>query len=149
MYEAKTRPTGFSVTAYLAGIADVTRRKDCKALAMLMRRVTGSAPRMWGAGIVGFGSYHYKYASGHEGDSCVVGFSSRKGGISVYLVPGYESAASKALLSRLGTHKIGKACLYLTRLSDIKMPILEQLIVRSVAATGRLYPLAIGEHAGE
>ncbi len=149
MYEAKTRPTGLSVTAYLAGIADATRRKDCKALATLMRRATGSPPRMWGTSIVGFGSYHYKYASGHEGDSCVVGFSSRTSGISVYLVPGYESAEARELLSRLGKHKVGKACLYLTRLSDIKMPVLEQLIVRSVAATGRLYPHAVGENAGE
>ncbi len=140
MYETKTRPTRLSVAAYLRGIADESRRKDCKTIAGLMRRATGCAPTMWGTSIVGFGTYHYKYASGHEGDSCVVGFSSRKGAISIYLVPGYEEKETKALLTRLGKHKIGKACLYLQRLADVDVPILEQLIARSVAATRRRYP---------
>jgi hypothetical protein len=85
MYEAKTKPTDLSVAEYLEAIDDASRRQDCKELASLMRRVTGCEPKMWGSSIVGFDSYHYKYASGHEGDSCVVGFSSRKGDISVYL----------------------------------------------------------------
>lgn len=140
MAEAKTKPTGASVTAYLNAIDDPERRKDCKTLATLMKKATGCSPKMWGPSIVGFDAYHYVYASGHEGDSCVVGFSSRKDALSVYLLAGYEEATTKALLAKLGKHKIGKACLYLKRLADVQLPILEQLIVRSVAETRRRYP---------
>lgn len=140
MYEAKTKPTNVSVASYVAAIEDDERRKDCKALAAMMKRVTGSAGKMWGPSIVGFGSYHYKYASGHEGDTCMVGFSPRKGDISIYLLSGYESAETKALLAKLGKYKHGKACLYVRRLSDIELPVLEKLIVRSVAETKRRYP---------
>ncbi len=140
MYEAKTKLTEESVERYLAGIAEEARREDCKVIAALMARVSGCPPRMWGTSIVGFGSYHYKYASGHEGDSCLVGFSSRKGDISIYLMPGYESAEARALLAELGRHKIGKACLYVRRLSDIQLPVLEQLVARSVSEIRRLYP---------
>ena len=97
MAEAKTKPTGASVKAYLDAIEDETRRKDCKAIAALMKRVTGCAPKMWGPSIVGFGSYHYEYASGHSGNCCLAGFSSRKGEISVYLMPGaVERFAARA-----------------------------------------------------
>ena len=140
MYEAKTKPTDLSVAEYLEAIEDESRRQDCKELAALMRRVTGCEPKMWGSSIVGFDSYHYKYASGHEGDSCVVGFSSRKGDISVYLMCGYEGA--EELLAQHGKHKIGKACLYIKRLSDVQLPILEQLVARSVTETKRRYPQA-------
>jgi hypothetical protein len=142
VYQAKTKPTTLSFAAYLRGIADESRRKDCRTIAALMRRATGCPPTMWGTSIVGFGKYHYRYASGHEGDSCIVGFSARKGAISVYLIEGYEAPETRALLARLGKHKIGKACLYLQRLSDVDLPILEQLIARSVAATRRRYPQA-------
>ncbi len=140
MYEAKTKLTEASVEGYLSGIAEESRREDCKALVELMERVSGCPARMWGTSIVGFGSYHYKYASGHEGDSCLVGFSSRKGDISIYLMPGYESAEAQALLAGLGRHKVGKACLYVRRLSDIQLPVLEQLVARSVSEIRRLYP---------
>ena len=140
MYEAKTKQTKLSVAEYLSGIQDEARRKDCKTLAALMKKVTGHAPRMWGASVVGFGRYHYKYASGHEGDSCMLGFSSRKGDISVYLVPGYENPTAKKLLAQLGKHKIGKACLYISRLADIELLVLERLLEGSVAETKRLYP---------
>ena len=142
MYEPKTQPTEVSVDACLAGITDEARRTDCKAIAALMMRVTGCAPRMWGPSIVGFDSYHYKYASGHEGDACVLGFSSGRAHISVYLTSGYEAAETKALLSQLGRHKIGKACLYIKRLSDVHLQVLEQLIAGSVAETRRRYPPA-------
>jgi hypothetical protein len=138
MAEAKTRPTEQSVASYLEAIDDEARRKDCKALAALMKRVTGCAPAMWGTSIVGFDSYHYQYASGHEGDSCIVGFSSRKGPISVYMVAGYDGAQD--LLEQLGKHKIGKACLYIDKLAEVKLPVLEQLLVRAVAETKRRYP---------
>jgi len=133
VHEAKTKPTQASLKSYLAGIEDKERRKDCKDLAALMKRVSGCSPRMWGTSIVGFGSYHYKYASGHEGDCCAVGFSSRKGAISVYLHPGYE-AKSRELLFRLGGHTAAKGCLYIKRLSDVRLPILERLVAQSVAA---------------
>lgn len=137
MYEAKTKPTNQSVAAYLNAIDDESRRKDCKTLSSLMKKVTGAAPKMWGTSIVGFGSFHYKYASGHEGDTCMVGFSSRKGAISVYLLSGYESPRIKALLAQLGPHKTGKGCLYLKHLDDIRLPVLEQLVALSIAEARR------------
>lgn len=140
MYEAKTKPTEVSVESYLAAIADDTRREDCRVLSDIMQRLSGHPPKMWGTSIVGFGQYHYKYASGHEGDACLIGYSSRKGDISVYLLPGYESDETRALLAQLGRHKIGKACLYIRRLSDVQLPVLEQLIAHSIADTRARYP---------
>ncbi len=140
MYEANTKPTVASVAAYLDAIEDERRRKDCKELAELMTRVSGCAPKMWGTSIVGFDQYHYRYDSGHEGDSCIVGFSSRKNEISLYLVSGFDD--SDDLLAQLGKHKAGKACLYIKRLSDIQLPILERIIERSLAETKRRYPVA-------
>ncbi len=139
MYEAKTKPTKVSVASYHAAIEDDERRKDCKAISAIMKRVTGCAPVMWGTAIVGFDSYHYKYASGHEGDSCVVGYSSRKGDISVYLMGGYEDAEAKALLAKLGKHKTGKACMYIKRMSDVDPAVLEQLVARAYAITKERY----------
>ena len=138
MAELKTKSTDLSVDAYLDAIVDETRRQDCRALVKLMSAVTKHAPKMWGTSIVGFGAYHYKYASGHEGDTCSVGFSSRKGDISIYILSGFEE--HDALLAKLGKHKVGKACLYVRRLSDIDLPILEQLVSRSVAEVRRRYP---------
>ena len=138
MANAKTKPTTASVKAFLDGIEDDERRKDCKTLVAMMKRVTGNPPQMWGPSIVGFGSYHYKYASGHEGDSCLVGFASRASAISVYLYPGEKGAA--ALFQALGPHKFGKACLYLKRLADVQLPLLEQLVALSVAETKRRHP---------
>jgi hypothetical protein len=136
VYKAKTKPTRVSFESYLAAIEDEERRKDCKFLAAMMKRITGCVPKMWGASIVGFDSYHYRYDSGHEGDCCVVGFSSRKGEISIYLVSGYEIRA-KELISRLGQHRRGKACLYIKRLSQVQLPILERLVAQSVAESKR------------
>lgn len=137
MAETKTKPTGSSVKAFLDAIEDESRRKDCRELVALMKRVTGCTPRMWGPSIVGFDSYHYEYASGHSGDSCVVGFSPRKGEISVYLMNVGE--AGEKLFAALGKHRRGKACLYLKRLADVQLPVLEQLVARSVAETKRRY----------
>jgi Domain of unknown function (DU1801) len=132
MYEAKTKPTSVSAASYIAAIDDNERRKDCKALVTMMKRITGCPPKMWGPSIVGFDHVHYKYASGHEGDCCLVGFSSGKAHISLYLLSGYEEPATKALLAALGKHKTGKACLYIKRLSEVQLPVLEQLIRRSI-----------------
>lgn len=126
MAENKTKLTEASVEDYLAAIADETRRDDCIALSKLMTKATKQPPKMWGSSIVGFGSYHYKYESGREGDSCLTGFSARKGDISIYLTasfPGLEE-----LYAKLGKHKTGKACLYIRKLSEVDLDILEQLI---------------------
>jgi hypothetical protein len=130
MAETKTKATKISFTSFLADVDGDERRKDCKALAKLMKQVTGEPPVMWGPSIVGFGSYHYKYDSGHEGDSCVVGFSPRKSDLTLYLlstIPGRE-----ALLKKLGKHKSGRACVYIKRLADVDLDVLEELIRRSV-----------------
>ena len=107
MAELKTKQTDASVKTYLNGIEDEQRRADCFELVEIMRKATKLEPQMWGSAIVGFGSHHYKYESGHEGDACRVGFSPRKGDISIYVVPGFEGR--EGLLKELGKHKIGKA----------------------------------------
>jgi len=130
MAENKTKATKVSFASFLEGVDGDERRKDCKAIAQLMKRVTGKPPVMWGPSIVGFGSYHYKYDSGHEGDSCVVGFSPRKTDLTLYLsseLPGRE-----ALLKKLGKHKSGRACVYVKKLADVDLEVLEELIRRSV-----------------
>ena len=137
MAENKTKATRSSVDAYIDSIDDESRRKDCEALARLMARATKQKPKMWGTSIVGFGSYHYKYESGREGDSCLAGFSSRKGDISVYLMasfPGHDG-----LRARLGKHRMGKACLYIRKLGDVDLKVLEQLVSGSAAEVKRRY----------
>jgi Domain of unknown function (DU1801) len=131
MGENKTKATESSVADYLAAIEDEGRRKDCAALCELMAKATKQPPKMWGTSIVGFGSYHYRYESGREGDSCLVGFASRKGDISVYGLAG--SPEREKLLSMLGKYKTGKGCLYIRKLSDIDLKVLGQLVASSVA----------------
>ena len=135
MSENKTKATNASVEKYLSSIKDEARRKDCEALAKLMTKATKQQPKMWGTSIVGFGSYHYTYESGREGDACLTGFSSRKGEISVYLTA--SVLGQEELLSKLGKHKRGKGCLYVRTLSDVDLKVLEQLIVGSVAERER------------
>jgi hypothetical protein len=138
MAENKTKATEASVESYFSAIEDDARRKDCEALAKLMTKATKEKPKMWGTSIVGFGSYHYKYDSGREGDSCLTGFSSRKGDISIYLMasfPGHDQ-----LLAKLGKHKMGKGCLYVRKLSDVDLKVLEQLVVGSFEEKKRQYP---------
>ncbi len=138
MAENKTKPTGASVESYLGAIEDATRRKDCDFLVKLMTKVTRSPATMWGPTIVGFGSYHYTYESGREGDACVTGFSSRKLDLTVYLTA--SSPEQEALLAKLGKHRMTKACLYIRRLSDVDTQVLEQLVAGSVAEVRRRYP---------
>ena len=138
MAENKTKPTGSDVEQYLAAIADDERRRDCRRISALMAAVTGEQPTMWGAAIVGFGSYHYKYDSGREGDAAATGFSNRKNDISVYLSA--SGAQQESLLAQLGKHKMGKACLSIRKLADIDVAILERLIAGSVDEIKRLYP---------
>jgi hypothetical protein len=124
--EAKTKPTRASVTKFLNAIPDAGRREDCFVIARMMEEITGSKPQMWGPSIVGFGTYHYKYASGHTGDWPVAAFSPRKQDLTVYLMPGFQKRAE--LMSQLGKHRTGKSCLYIKRLSDIHVPTLKKLI---------------------
>ena len=134
----KTQPNAASVQAYLDAPADEERRGDLRALVAMMSRVTGLPPTMWGPGIVGFGKYRYRYASGREDNAPLAAFSSRKPDIAVYLTPGEPSQAT--LLPRLGKHKMGKACLYLRRLDDVDLTVLEQLVAEAAATTRAHYP---------
>lgn len=138
MAENKTRATDASVQAYLDAIPDAARRQDCEAIVAMMSRVTGAPPVMWGGSIVGFDSYHYKYASGREGDAPLAGFSSRKGDISIYL--SCDVPPTDALRERLGRHKMGKACLYVRRLDDVDQQVLEQMVAEAAEATRARYP---------
>jgi hypothetical protein len=135
MAQAKTRATAASVADYLASRATPGQLADCKALMALMRRVTGKPPRMWGPSIVGYGSYRYELAGGRNGESCLTGFAVRGRELVVYLVS--EGAGQRALLGRLGKHRIGRACLYIKRLADLDVSVLEQLVRESVAETRR------------
>ena len=138
MADNKTKPTDASVRAYLDAIPDAARRQDCETIVAMMSRVTGAPPVLWGDSIVGFDSYHYKYASGREGDAPLAGFSSRKGDISIYL--SCELPPTDALRERLGRHKMGKACLYVRRLDDVDQDVLEQMVAEAAAATRERYP---------
>lgn len=137
MAENKTKATEASVESYIGAIDDESRRRDCEALLKLISRATKLEPAMWGSSIVGFGSYHYRYESGREGDACLVGFSSRKSDISLYLAA--SSPEQEQLLGQLGKHKMGKACLYIRQLSDVDAKVLERLVVGAVAEVKRLY----------
>ena len=138
MAENRTRETDKSVQAFLESVEDERKRADSFALLQLMQDVTGYEPRMWGDSIVGFGKYHYKYASGREGDATLVGFSPRKQNLAVYLMAGFDER--DGLLTRLGKHKTGKACLYLNRLADVDVTVLRELIQRSVETLRKTYP---------
>jgi len=130
MAENKTKPTNQSVTAFISGIDDRQQRADAKKIAAMMRKATGARAAMWGASIVGYGQYHYKYASGREGDFLLTGFSPRKQALTVYIIPGFSPF--EVLMKKLGKYKIGKSCLYIKRLSDVDEKVLQQLIDGSV-----------------
>ncbi|MDX1406873.1 MAG: DUF1801 domain-containing protein [Saprospiraceae bacterium] len=132
MAEPKTTPTNASVTAFLDAVENEQRREDAWTVLKLMREVTGEEPQMWGPSIVGFGSYHYKYASGREGDWPVAGFSPRKTSLTLYIMSGFKR--HDELMAKLGKHTTGKSCLYIKRLSDIDMTVLEELIRESIKA---------------
>lgn len=133
----KTQLTEASVEDYLAAISNEDRRKDCQALTKLMAAATKQKPRMWGTSIVGFGSYHYKYDSGREGDMCAAGFSSRADSISLYVVT--NTPAQLKLLEKLGKHKAAKGCLYVKRLADVDADVLKKLVAESMAEIKRRY----------
>lgn len=126
MSENKTRPTGADVKAFLRSVEHPVRRQDALALDALFREVTGWTPRLWGDSIVGYGSYHYRYDSGREGDAIATGFSPRKSNLSIYIMPGYADFGH--ILADLGKHKKGKSCLYVNKLADIDPAVLKRLI---------------------
>ncbi len=128
-----TRPTDVDPREFVAAVAHDVRRRDAQTLLDLMADVTGQPPVMWGPAIVGFGTYHYRYASGREGDSPVVGFSPRKAATTVYVLTGFDGEAE--LLARLGPHTTGRACLYLKRLDAVDLDVLRELVARSYTAT--------------
>ena len=130
MAEMKTKPTEITVADYIAAVEPATKREDAKVLDALFRKVTGEPATMWGPSIVGYGQYHYRYASGHEGDMCRAGFSPRKAKHSLYLMCGSpkEEAQFAPLLARLGKHSRGKGCLYVNKLADIDLGVLEEMI---------------------
>lgn len=130
MAELKTRPHDGDVDAFLESVEDETRRRDCRVLLELMRQIIGAEPRLWGPSIVGFGSYHFRYESGREGDWFLAGFSPRKRDLTVYVMAGF--ARYEELMPKLGKHRTGKSCLYLKKLADVDSDVLEELIRGSV-----------------
>src|SRR6202171_483102 len=131
MADNKTKPTKLSVTAFIDALTDRTRHADAKALVKVMQSAAGEKPRMWGPSIIGFGSYHYKYESGREGDMPLIAFSPRKAATVLYIAPGLSS--SKALLAKLGKHSMGKGCLYMKKLADVDVIVLKKLVDKAVA----------------
>ena len=136
MAENKTKPTKVSVAGFVALLPDEAKRADAKALVRLMQAATGEKPKMWGPSIVGFGSVHYVYESGRQGDMPLIGFSPRKPALVLYGV----ARASEALLAKLGKHSTGKGCLYINRLADVDMKVLEKMIATAVAAKRKKAP---------
>jgi hypothetical protein len=124
--KTKTKPTLASVEEFVKAIGDPIRREDCLALIALMKQATKCEPKMWGASMVGFGDHHYRYESGREGDTFLVGFSPRKDAITIYLCPNLERF--RAILDRLGKYKAGKGCLYLRKLDDVDQAVLATLL---------------------
>ena len=139
MAETKTKPTGASVDAYLASRASPEQLADCKAIMAICKRVTKQQPKMWGPSMVGYGSYAYRYESGHAGDAFLAGFAVRGRELVVYLLA--DNPGQVELLARLGRHKMGKSCLYFKRLADLDVEVLEALIAGSVADVKRRYPI--------
>jgi Domain of unknown function (DU1801) len=137
MAENKTKVTQVSVEDHIAAIANEAQREDCATLVRLLQQWTKAPPKMWGPTIIGFGLYRYKYESGREGEMCITGFAARKNELVVYLVAEGEQQTQR--LAQLGTHKMGKACLYFKRLSDIDVKVLEQLVKSSIAEIKQRY----------
>lgn len=134
--ELKTKLNDASVTDFLNSVEDEQKRKDSFEILKLMKRASKAEPKMWGSSIVGFGSYHYKGASGREGDWMMIGFSPRKQNLTLYIMPGFERYPD--LMKKLGKYSTGKSCLYIKRLSDVDVDVLKELMVESVAAMKKL-----------
>jgi hypothetical protein len=142
MAELKTRKNKASVAAFLKAIPDETQRADCQKLLKLMQRLTGEKAAMWGASIVGFGSYHYKYPTGREGDWFITGFSPRKGNLTLYMMVGFNRF--QPLLKKLGKHRLGRCCLYLKNLASVDEGALEELLQAAYQQCQKLQAQAFG-----
>ena len=138
MAQNKTRVTKLKVSEFIAGIEDKRKRDDCREVMKLMREITGNRAQMWGPGIVGYGRYHYHYASGREGDFFLTGFAPRKQALTVYIISGFERHST--LMEKLGKFKTGKSCLYIKTLDDIDRSVLARLIKASVTYMRKTYP---------
>ncbi len=138
MVENKTQPTESDVAVFIDAVESDARREDARALDAMLRRVTGLAPTMWGPSIIGYGRYHYRYESGREGEACRIGFSPRKAALVLYF--NGRTPAFETLLATLGKHDSGKGCLYVKRLTDIDMAVLERLAAESLAYMDAHYP---------
>ena len=139
MSQNKTQKTAMTPEEFIETVEPERRREEAKTLLKLFEKVTGWKARMWGPSIIGFGEYHYKYASGREGDFLATGFSPRKAKLSIYVMPGYSDYG--AILERLGKHSMGKSCLYLNKLEDVDQDVLAELIATGVADLGKKYPV--------
>ena len=138
MSDLKTRPTASSVDAFIDTLDDDHKRADCRNLARMMAEITGASGVMWGSSIVGFGSYHYRYASGREGDFFETGFSPRKRALTLYVMAGFSAYGD--LLARLGKYSVGKSCLYVKRLADVDLDVLREMLTQSVSYIRAKYP---------
>lgn len=139
MSQNKTVPNKLNVQDYLNAIENPKRKKDCWAIHDLMKTISGKEPRMWGTSMVGFGTYHYKYESGREGNMFTTGFSNRKQAITLYIMGGFKR--HEELLAKVGPHKTGKSCFYIKRLSDMDIDVLSILISESIKAVEKKYTI--------
>ena len=136
-YQPKTKLSNVDPSAFIDKVKSEVKRKDSHELAAMMQDITGAPPKMWGASIVGFGTYHYVYESGHEGDICLTGFSPRSSALVVYLGPGIDN---EKLMAKLGKHKRGKGCLYINKLTDVDLGILKTMMAAGVRKTVADHP---------
>jgi hypothetical protein len=139
-YALKTKINDTSVSAFLDNVEDEKKRNDCYAVLKIMQEVSGYEPKMWGTAIIGFGGYHYKYATGHEGDMCLIGFSPRKANITLYLYPYPYLVQQESVIKDLGKFKTGKGCLYINKMDDINIPVLRALIAKSIEQIQKAFP---------
>jgi len=137
MSDLKTRKNDASVEEFLAGIPHDRRREDCRVVVEMMTEITGEEPAMWGSSIIGFGTYHYKYASGREGDWPITGVAPRKQSLTLYIMPGFDRY--EELMGKLGKHKTGVSCLYVNKLDDVDLPTLRTLVSESFAYMKKKY----------
>ena len=138
MYELKTKENEANVIEFIENVDNPKKKEDAYKLLDIFTETTGYPAKMWGTSIIGFGSYHYKYASGHEGDAPLVGFSPRKAKISLYFAPGEPKR--EELLEKFGKHTTGKACVYINKIADIDVEVLKELITQSIKFLQEMYP---------
>ena len=139
MAENKTQATEADVSGFVANVEPERRRTDSERLLDIFAEVTGYEPKMWGPSMIGYGSYHYKYDSGREGDFLATGFSPRKANLSLYIMPGYQDY--QPILDRLGKHKLGKSCLYINKLDDVDEDVLKELIRTGLDDLNKKWPV--------